>query len=176
MNKEEFTTYLENVLESSYLNFYDKALAYSKSCGKFDTLGAEKEALRLWKDESGTLYATMRAEVLNHNCSWEDYIEDFEVLSQIESALEDVDFSYLLENEHTRNKYDERGYRVTTTEGFTGYLSEDIKEYFFETYLKQDWKVLPGHWPTMENKDDVDNWIETMNSFFDRVDKKRKQN
>lgn len=171
MNRDEFIVYIEEVLESSYLNFYEKALSYSKSCGKFDTAGAEKEAARLWKEEAGTFYAVARAEKLKSNCSWKDYIEDFEVLAQIESTLEDADFSYLLENERTYNKYDERGYRVTTTEGFTGYVSEDIKDYFFEMYLKQDWNVVPGHWPTMETKEDVDTWIESMNNLLERIEK-----
>lgn len=59
-------------------------------------------------------------------------------------------------------RYDERGYEITTMEGFTGYISPEIVEYFAEKYNGQDVKVVHGHWPSMVTKNDVDEWIESL--------------
>lgn len=72
-----------------------------------------------------------------------------------------------------KNKYDEKGHEIKTYEGYTGYIAPEIKDYFKEKYLAQDIRVVPGHWPSMETKKDVDDWLETlalMNSFFDQSD------
>ncbi|MFW3588066.1 hypothetical protein [Vagococcus fluvialis] len=70
-----------------------------------------------------------------------------------------------------RKRYDERGRRITTYEGYTGYVDDSIREYFLEQYEKQDWKVVPGHWPTMETKEDVDNWITSQNELMETIRK-----
>lgn len=57
------------------------------------------------------------------------------------------------------DKFDSKGHKVTTHEGHTGHISPEIKNYFKEKYLAQDIRVVPGHWPTMETKADVDKWI-----------------
>lgn len=74
-----------------------------------------------------------------------------------------------------RERYDERGKRITTFEGFTGYVDESVEEYFNEQYGKQDWNVIPGHWPTMETKEDVDNWIQEQNELLEMVRAMREQ-
>lgn len=57
------------------------------------------------------------------------------------------------------DKFDSKGHKVTTYEGHTGHIAPEIKDYFKEKYLAQDIRVVPGHWPTMETKADVDKWI-----------------
>lgn len=45
-------------------------------------------------------------------------------------------------------------------------IAPEIDEYFWEKYNKCGIKVVPGHWPVMTTKEDVDRWIgllETMN-------------
>ncbi|EPH93159.1 hypothetical protein D920_03125 [Enterococcus faecalis 13-SD-W-01] len=178
MNKQEFITYIEENLEFSHLDFYNKAVEHYKSTGRYNTKECEQEAVKLWKEELSTFYAVARAEILNKDISWEDYLSEFEVLTQIERALEDTDFYYVQENEKRYKKYDERGHRITTMEGFTGYVAEDIKPYFYEMYLKQEWNVVPGHWPSMETKEDVDDWIESMTDMMEKLHeqiKKQKQ-
>lgn len=69
-------------------------------------------------------------------------------------------------------KYDERGHKVTTYEGHTGYIAPGIKEYFKEKYLAQAIRVVFGHWPSMETKADVDEWIDSlklMEKMFDAI-------
>lgn len=63
------------------------------------------------------------------------------------------------------DKYDERGHKITTHEGYTGYIHPDIKEYFLEQYKQAPFRVVPGHWPSMETKEDVDNWIRDMSDI-----------
>lgn len=70
-------------------------------------------------------------------------------------------------------KYDARGREVTTYEGHTGYVSPEIQSYFGERYMSQPIRVVPGHWPTMETKKDVDEWIKSLalfDSLFDDSD------
>ena len=62
-------------------------------------------------------------------------------------------------------RYDDRRKRKTTREGFTGYIAPEIKDYFLKRYEEQEWRVVPGHWPTMETKEDVDKWIENENKL-----------
>lgn len=70
-------------------------------------------------------------------------------------------------------KYDDKGHPITTHEGHSGYIAPEIKEYFRHQYLSQGIRVVPGHWPSMETKEDVDQWISSlnlMNSLFDDSD------
>ncbi len=67
----------------------------------------------------------------------------------------------------TGQEFDSRGKKITTYEGHTGYIEPSIKEYFEEQYSKQSWRVVPGHWPTMETKKDVDNWIRNKNIIME---------
>lgn len=49
-------------------------------------------------------------------------------------------------------------------------VAPEIEAYFIEQYEKQETRVVPGHWPKMETKKDVDNWIddlETMRKVFE---------
>ncbi|WP_314063496.1 hypothetical protein [uncultured Vagococcus sp.] len=69
-------------------------------------------------------------------------------------------------------KFEERGHKVTTHEGHTGYVAPEIKEYFVEKYMEQPIRVVPGHWPSMETKQDVDKWIDSlrfMRKLFDEM-------
>lgn len=49
---------------------------------------------------------------------------------------------------------------------------EEARKYFIEEYRKQDFRVVPGHWPDFANKDEVDKWIDIMSklskSMFDK--------
>lgn len=54
----------------------------------------------------------------------------------------------------------------TTYEGHTGYVNPEIKEYFEEQYSQCGIKVVPGHWPSMNTKEDVDKWIKNL-KFID---------
>ncbi|MDT2759301.1 phage recombination protein Bet [Enterococcus xiangfangensis] len=38
----------------------------------------------------------------------------------------------------------------------------DVESYFNEQYEKLGIKVVPGHWPEMKTKEDVDNWINNL--------------
>lgn len=41
-------------------------------------------------------------------------------------------------------------------------VAPEIETYFIEQYEKQDIRVVPGHWPLMQTKSDVDKWIEDL--------------
>lgn len=38
-------------------------------------------------------------------------------------------------------------------------IAPEIEDYFIEQYGKSDIRVVPGHWPVMKTKEDVDKWI-----------------
>jgi hypothetical protein len=38
-------------------------------------------------------------------------------------------------------------------------INPEIEEYFIEQYKKSGFRVVPGHWPEMNTKEDVDDWI-----------------
>lgn len=61
---------------------------------------------------------------------------------------------------------DERGHKIRTYEGHTGYVNSEIQNYFEEKYSQASFKVVPGHWPSMESKEDVDNWINVMEKLI----------
>lgn len=39
-------------------------------------------------------------------------------------------------------------------------MREEAKLYFIEEYQKQDFRVVPGHWPDFVTKEEVDKWID----------------
>lgn len=41
-------------------------------------------------------------------------------------------------------------------------VAPEIEAYFIEQYEKQETRVVPGHWPQMRTKEDVDSWIEDL--------------
>lgn len=43
---------------------------------------------------------------------------------------------------------------------------EEARKYFIEEYQKQDFKVVPGHWPDFATKKDVDKWIDMQNNIM----------
>ena len=45
-------------------------------------------------------------------------------------------------------------------------VNPEIEDYFVEQYEKSGFRVVPGHWPEMETKEDVDNWIDTHNKVM----------
>lgn len=47
---------------------------------------------------------------------------------------------------------------------------EDAKEYFIQEYLKQDIRVVPGHWPDFATKEEVDDWLEKQNKHYKLFD------
>lgn len=66
------------------------------------------------------------------------------------------------ERSNAEKNYDERGHEITTYEGYTGYISPEVEAYFEQEYQKAGIKVVPGHWPSMETKEDVDEWIASL--------------
>lgn len=44
-------------------------------------------------------------------------------------------------------------------------MQEDIKKYFLEQYTKARFRVVPGHWPDFQSKNEVDQWFVTMNEL-----------
>lgn len=38
-------------------------------------------------------------------------------------------------------------------------VDPEIEDYFIEQYKKVSVQVVPGHWPKMKTKEDVDKWI-----------------
>lgn len=54
-----------------------------------------------------------------------------------------------------------------------GYIHPDVADYFEQQYNAQPIKVVPGHWPNMYTKEDVDKWLKTLDlikSTFDDLD------
>ena len=48
-------------------------------------------------------------------------------------------------------------------------MTDEVQEYFFKKYEKAGFRVVPGHWPDFNSKEDVDKWIhgmEEMERFF----------
>lgn len=46
-------------------------------------------------------------------------------------------------------------------------MREEAKLYFIEEYQKQDFRVVPGHWPDFATKEEVDKWIEFQKSLME---------
>ncbi|MCK9470703.1 MAG: hypothetical protein M0Q88_02990 [Bacilli bacterium] len=44
---------------------------------------------------------------------------------------------------------------------------EEARLYFIEEYQKQDFRVVPGHWPDFATKEDVDKWIDFQNKVLE---------
>lgn len=42
-------------------------------------------------------------------------------------------------------------------------MTKEIEKYFIEQYMKQDVRVLPGHWPDFKSKKEVNEWIQLIN-------------
>lgn len=49
-------------------------------------------------------------------------------------------------------------------------VAAEIEDYFLEQYGKSTIRVVPGHWPVMKSKEDVDSWLETLASLKDVFD------
>ena len=64
---------------------------------------------------------------------------------------------------------DNKGHKITTHEGFSGYVHPDVENYFVEKYNQASFKVVPGHWPSMESEKDVDDWIDSMEKLTNMV-------
>lgn len=62
-------------------------------------------------------------------------------------------------------KRDSKGHKITTHEGFSGYINPKVADYFEEKYSQASFKVVPGHWPSMETEKDVDEWINKMENI-----------
>lgn len=171
MNKDEFNIFLKNNL-NYYNHFILEGVEYFTNKYSGNSIKAKDRVSTIWNENLNTFYAVARANIIKDptkGISWGDYIATNNVLNQIDEGLKQVDFSFLDNENHLYNKFDEKGHRVTTYEGFTGYIAEDMKEYFYEMYLKQEWNVVPGHWPSMETKQDVDDWIDSMSEMMNRV-------
>ena len=172
MNKSDFKDYLQNNL-SEYDNFIQQGIDHFKKKYHGDSQKAIKKVSNIWDENVSTFYAVARAEILSNGfISWISYLEDNNILEEIDQGLSNADFSFEDDNETTYSMLDERGHQITTREGYTGFIDAEVKNYFFEKYFEQDWKVVAGHWPSMESKQDVDEWIESMNSLMAAIDKK----
>lgn len=176
MNKEDFRKYLEANLKE-YQNYMNQVREYIEK-KKDISANIETQISNYWESELNTYYATVRAHMIKEDVAlsnWKQFLSDKNILAQIDSGLSESDFYYVEQNEEMYTKLDERGHRVTTFEGYTGYIAEDVKDYFYEQYFQQDWDVVPGHWPSMESKKDVDSWIAQITEMLDMVIKKHKE-
>lgn len=45
-------------------------------------------------------------------------------------------------------------------------MTKEIEKYFLDRYKQQEYRVLPGHWPDFKSKQEVDEWIETLNKVM----------
>lgn len=55
-----------------------------------------------------------------------------------------------------------------------GVIHPDVEDYFIEKYEAHPINVVPGHWPDMNTKEDVDEWIKALDIIhanFDNLDK-----
>lgn len=48
-------------------------------------------------------------------------------------------------------------------------VAPEIEDYFVEQYKKTGIRVVPGHWPEMKTKEDVDRWINFLLAIWGRV-------
>lgn len=176
MNKKDFKSHLEtNLVE--YQHYINQIREYLKKKNDVDT-DLETQVSEYWESEVNTYYATVRAHMLKDGVDlseWQQFLSTKDILAEIDAGLSESDFYYVEQNEKMYTKLDERGHRVTTFEGYTGYIAEEVKDYFYEEYLKQEWDVVPGHWPSMESKQDVDNWIDQMSTLIADLMKRRKE-
>lgn len=44
-------------------------------------------------------------------------------------------------------------------------MTGDIQEYFSEKYKGASFRVVPGHWPNFQSKEEVDRWIDNMEAL-----------
>jgi len=44
-------------------------------------------------------------------------------------------------------------------------MTEEVGKYFMQQYNKAKFRVVPGHWPDFESKEEVDAWIEAIGSI-----------
>ncbi|HAQ41551.1 MAG TPA: hypothetical protein DCM73_12465 [Clostridiales bacterium] len=49
-------------------------------------------------------------------------------------------------------------------------VAPEIEKYFVERYKKCGVRVVPGHWPEMKTKEDVDRWIELLKKSEEMLD------
>lgn len=71
------------------------------------------------------------------NCASHEKMEDSEILAYCETC------------------YPERETKIKPAPK----LSE-VEEYFWERYKKASFRVVPGHWPDFQSKEEVDTWID----------------
>lgn len=48
-------------------------------------------------------------------------------------------------------------------------VAPEIEDYFMEQYNKANFKVVPGHWPEMKTKKDVDDWIKKTENIMNII-------
>ena len=41
-------------------------------------------------------------------------------------------------------------------------MTNEVQKYFLAKYQKASFRVVPGHWPDFESKEQVDEWIHGM--------------
>lgn len=44
-------------------------------------------------------------------------------------------------------------------------VNEEVMEYFKAKYQQASFRVVPGHWPNFQTKEEVDEWINSMNEL-----------
>lgn len=44
-------------------------------------------------------------------------------------------------------------------------MNSEVKKYFINQYRQAGFVIVPGHWPDFENKKQVDDWIDKMNTI-----------
>ena len=44
---------------------------------------------------------------------------------------------------------------------------DEVMAYFFERYEKANFRVVPGHWPDFKTKEEVDDYIDTIEKMME---------
>jgi len=46
---------------------------------------------------------------------------------------------------------------------------DEVMAYFFERYEKASFRVVPGHWPDFQTKEEVDEYIDATEKIIEKI-------
>jgi hypothetical protein len=53
--------------------------------------------------------------------------------------------------------------------GSTKEIPQEVWDYFIKRYQESSFRVVPGHWPSFQTKEEVDDWIEYIEKFLNKA-------
>ena len=53
-------------------------------------------------------------------------------------------------------------------------MTDEVYKYFMEQYKNAKFRVVPGHWPDFQNKEEVDQWVKFGNGMEKLIELKGK--